>query len=481
MTAEQESQRESKFNFFAVLEDTISGVVEFFLRFFAVTVFCIFRPRRCMSGYRSAKLLPSGVFPSPYTYLIICVFLFLKGFDWIDKIAPRGDEASVPQGRFLVALHDAIEKLGEVTTLQIVLSVFPTIVVILALSAVVTLLLRRFTKADFRNTSYAFSYIFGSQIVGALVLIALVANAPRLGSSDWVMWASLGVFLAGALWLVVAASLALGAWFGLGTEKRWAVIANHLICGVLVVGIAFLYFNTIAAAYFRLHPQASIAVETGELPVVAPQAVKKDLGVTLYRTTLKKDTATYSILLDNKSEAVYFVHNRASAMVMSVSDKVFEELMKKIDKMEGNTQEERLAVIKNYFKKLSVGYFRIDLALEDRADLQGRLIQPGESHFLRYKGSLQGRRILTDELNGEIMFPVARVNPDGSLSYAIVKKQFGAGNLDLEEGLERQRAKLEGNMDEQIHRMQEMFDSILSKMAEPEQGMGGDKQGEGKK
>lgn len=458
--AEKEKARvQSKFNFFAILEDTITDVIEFVLRFIGVTLLCLFRPQLCIARYREAETLPAGIFPRPYTYLVLCVFIFIKGFYWISQSTLKGPESPTSDDSFLIKIHEFVGKLGDISTLQIILSVFPTIVVILFLSLLVTLLHRPFVDTQYRQASHVFSYIFGAQIVGALVILALFVGAARWNVFGTGIYVAFGLFISGAIALVITSTGSLKAWFDIHVIHRLAKFGLYLFYAVIVILITFAYFSTIVAAYSKLESSESSVPSTQKGALLTGAEDDKDFVLTVYHVTSENHRLTLSMLLQNKGERPYFLHDKASAMIMNISPDQLEQLVSP----DGPAQAQQ-ELAREYLRLLAKGYARVDLALQEKFSHQEHLIRPGEQRLVSYQAPLAGIKIVNQAIGGVISLPVARFNANGSLSYMTISQELGVSSRDLYTKLDNEKLKADKEIDEDVARLQKVFSEIREKL-----------------
>lgn len=459
MTNQQKTNTQSKFNFFAILEDTISGVIEFFLRFVGVTLLCLFRPGLCITRYRQAGELPAGVFPRPYTYLVLCIFVFIKGLHLISQSTPAGPDKLASDSSFLVKTHEFVDKLGDITTIQIILSVFPTVVVILFLSLVVSLLHRPFTQVDYRQASHAFSYIFGAQIIGALSLIVLIISLGRLGILDLNVGLAVTVTIISVIALALSSTLSLKAWYDIRAKHVLAKLGLYLPYVLIVLAVGLAYFSTMIAAYSELEYDAAGTGVSGQTLSSDKGVADAGLNLTIYQDSVNSNQVSFSILLENRSDRPYLLHDKGSAVIMNVS----ENQLKKITAPDEPT-DVHLELIREYLKRLESGFFRVTLTQVQDDPRIGRLIRPGEQRFVTFQGKVAGGIVVSESFSSELSLPVARFNADGSVTYTTITQKLGASYRDMHTNLEIEKLRSDRKIDEQVAKAQQLFDDTLRQL-----------------
>jgi len=454
---ESKDNSKSSFNFFVLLEDTIYGIVEFIGRFFTVSIFCIFRPSRFVSSYRMIEKPPSGIFPRPYTYLILCVFTFLKGLEYIPEISPKPDISDGAEASFLTNIYSLIDKLGETTTIQIIISVFPTVIVILLISFLMAFLHKYFIDLSYRKTSYVFSYIFGSQIIGALFIIVTITGAIHLlnlyGMKDLslaVFFISLGFFLASSILLLLSAAFSIKKWFNIQVKHRLQKIGINLLYFIIVVGVAFAYFYTIAGAYSHLK------IDETELAINSNKEKEKFI-LKVYRSSIKNDEIEIDLLVNNQSKSTYLLHDKGSVFLFSAPEEVINKIKEKNEKFKSKDNHDLREFIMENIKKLTIGYNNFILSLSEKDNSRDTLIQAGEKKIIQYKGELEGNVILGRLFEVSIKIPIARVDDDGTISYDSVIAGLSKENQELYANLEREHKKIIKDIDKFIKAVEELF------------------------
>ena len=443
----------SNFNFFAILEDTISGVIEFVIRFIGITLLCLFRPKLCIARYRQAEELPVGIFPRPYTYLVICIFSFIKGLYWISQTTPAGLNNSIHDETVLVKIHGLVENLGEISTLQIILSVFPTIAVILFLSLIITLLHKPFSKVTYRETSHAFSYVFGAQAIGVLILFVVFTVSIEqnlFGSGDAIATIS---FMLGAIMLIIVSTIFLRAWYGVNVKHISSKFGLYFLYFFLSIGIAIVYFSTISGAYTKLETNESKSIASQNISTGDTTSHVDKINVTVYHIQSDNNHLIFSLLLQNNSNIPYYLHGKGSAMIMNILPTDLSKMISSNDQAEKN-----LELLHEYLELMNAGYARVDLTLVEKLSEGEHLIRPGQQQLVTFDGPISEKIILNQIFSWIIRIPVAGFNPDGTLTYTSIGEDIGSSTRDIYKNLDKEKMKTDKEIDETVDELQKVFE-----------------------
>ena len=441
----------SRFNFFTVLEDTISGVIEFILRFVGTTLFSLFRPHKFIQRYHEADVLPADVLPRPYTYLVMSIFVFLKGFYWVSQ-SPPAEIKTPAEVSYVVKIHELVSKLGDTSTVQIILSVFPSVATILSLSVLISLLHKPFVTPQYRQTTHIFSYVFGAQIVGTLIIFTLFLILSAQAESDFAVGAVVLFFTAGVFCLLISGTLSLRHWFAISVTSKISNLALHLGYTALTIAISFAYFSSIVGAYSELESSETLSIGEG---LIIPVNKHKKLILTAYRVEAKNERLTISIFAQNHSDEPYYLHSKASAILVNPPD---DDLQ--LPSSDVALDELHEAYLQEYLKALEVGYSRIELALQKPQSYE-KLIRPGKQNSVTYEASISGVIALRSAIGGGyIMIPIANLHKDGSFTYDTVNVGLGKTFQDLHTGLAEEKQKADKIIDEEIKDMQLIFEGL---------------------
>lgn len=422
MTTNDKKEKDDKshFNFFAILEDTIEGVIEFVVKFIKVTFICIFKPKKFISDYKNNEAESRASLSRAYTYLIFCIFLFVKGISYVNIGTTNTDEIkTLGFGLFIEAAHELVAKAGEITTFHIFLNVFPAFIVILISSFLMGLVFKSFVNGGYRETSHIFSYVFGSQIIGALIIVLLIKLLRFYGETGNIA-AIFGSFFL-SIGLFSSAVISLKTWFDISLKNKYINSLSNVVYVILVGVISVSYFGAIVNAREKLETKMIYGEVVGDN---ISQRIESELSVTIFDVELSENKLSLTLLFNNRGKNDYYISREGSMHTIGGYGKIVDEIFNEFFDENDNIIEGKKTITKNLKNKLKtnkMNFFRVDLKGKTKNNI---VVEGGGKSFIQYYADITGRGIKKIMFYGDVKIPVARLNNNGEFSYSSLNKSI---------------------------------------------------------